>query len=202
MATLSATSALLISQWANSTRLKALLDVWLDVVRERVGEPLDEIQRQMNLDHASGIWLDWIGERLGLPRPSDENRAGDLFGFDEAGIGYNQGRFRDGGGFNVRAPIGDVLYRNLLRARAVTLLTPGGTLPDMERAVQFLDPFASVRDLHDMRFRVVTSVTRDVEVADRVRALPRPAGVQIVIVDRGKWGFDSAGLPFDQGGFA
>ena len=34
-----------------------------------------------------------------------------------------------------------------------------------------------------------------------IGALPRTAGVLIIYADRGRFGFDQAGVPFDQGAF-
>ena len=52
-----------------------------------------------------------------------------------------------------------------------------------------------------MTVRVVTSRRRLLELADSIGALPRTAGVLIIYADRGRFGFDQAGVPFDQGAF-
>ena len=200
MAAITASTNLLIAQWANSPHLSALLQVWIDVLREEVGEPLERLQEMLNLDTARGVWLDYLGERLGLPRPWDTRATNDRFGFDVAGLGFDQGRFSNEPELEARAPIADTLYRNLIRARAVLLLGAGDA-PTFERAIAFIDPEAVVSDLHDMTFRVVTGRRRIIELAERAQALPRPAGVQMILADRERFGFDLAGVSFDQGGF-
>ena len=50
-----------------------------------------------------------------------------------------------------------------------------------------------------MALRVVTSQKKNVELADRIRALPRSAGVALEVVAAGAFGYDDAGSGFDQG---
>ena len=52
-----------------------------------------------------------------------------------------------------------------------------------------------------MTVRVVTSMRSFLELADTSNALPRSAGVRIEYADRGRFGFDQAGVGFDQGPF-
>ena len=77
-----------------------------------------------------------------------------------------------------------------------------GTFATYAKAVQLIDPTASVFDNRDMTLRVVTSRRVFVELADSLGALPRTAGVMVRYADRGRFGFDLAGVPFDQGPFA
>ena len=55
----------------------------------------------------------------------------------------------------------------------------------MQRAVQAVDPAATVRDNHDMSCQVFTGMRYEIELADAYRCLPRPAGVRMIVVDRG-----------------
>ena len=76
-----------------------------------------------------------------------------------------------------------------------------GTIYTFSRAVREIDESAAVQDQRNMTVRVVTSRRRLLELADSIGALPRTAGVLIIYADRGRFGFDMAGVPFDQGAF-
>ena len=56
--------------------------------------------------------------------------------------------------------------------------------------------------MRDMTVRVVTDHQELLEMADEQGALPRTAGVQVVYVDRERFGYDDAGQPFDEGSFS
>ena len=60
----------LITQYASSTRLRALIQAILNVSDMQVLNVANELQRCLNIDLASGYWLDRIGRLLGIERPS------------------------------------------------------------------------------------------------------------------------------------
>ena len=196
---LKTTADLLITQWRNQPRIRAIIEIWLEVAQAELIDPLNTMRLYLTLSGAEGVWLGMIGERLGVPRPwSSAASTASAFGFDDAGVGFDQGLLSDPGAIQSRSPIGDRLYRAILYARVVTITTPG-TLASMVAAMAHVDPNASVRDNNDMSFTVHTGRRAHIELADRVGALPIPAGVRMEIIDRGAFGFDDAGVGFDQG---
>ena len=196
---LSASADLLIDQWHDPQApvLNRMLRIFLDAVQEGVLLASDEYEEMRHLSSAAGIWMDRIGERLGLERPTIVDQ-GVAFGFGDAGQSFDQARMADAGPVQPLSPVGDELYRRLLRARALRLLTYG-SLEYLRAAVAEIDPEAVVLDLDNMSFRVTTGRTEDMLLADRVQALPRPAGVRMVVVSTGLFGFDDSGVAFDQG---
>ena len=193
---LEASPKLLIDQWAGASNLNG-------IVRSFVGEgqvqidALERMEEMRQVDTAEGVWLDYIGERVGLARPSAEDYSR-TFGFDDAGVGFDQGRMRDLGPVQPRTPIGDELYRRMIKARGWLLLGYGNA-GYMRRAVREIDPAAIMTDLDDMSFRVTTTQRDEMLIGDKAGALPRPAGVRMVLADINIFGFDDAGVGFDQG---
>ena len=173
---------LLISQWRGAPNLRALVGIWSDVVDAEVAQPRATLDRMRSLDSAFGVYLDYLGERLGVPRPEVLTNSQALARFDVTGTGFNQGRFTALGGLEEREPLDDTHYRALLRARAEYGERTGScTLDVMTRAAQNIDAQAVVVDNHNMTVTVTTSLTVDMQRADDVGALPRPAGVALVI---------------------
>ena len=147
------------------------------------------------------MWLDYLGTRLGIERPATTDPAqDDRFGFDMAGSPFDQAPFRGDVANDAVYPLPDALYRRLVKARAIMVLGDG-TIYTFSRAVREIDESAAVQDQRNMTVRVVTSRRRLLELADTIGALPRTAGVLIIYADRGRFGFDQAGVPFDQGAF-
>ena len=196
-------SDVLLGQWRDAPRLRAVVTEVIQPIRDDALAAIERIEEMVDIDKSEGIWLDLFhGSRLGLLRPSTTDPARDeRFGFDQAGVGFDQGPFRGDAANDARYPLPDGLYRRLLRARLV-LLYGDGTMAALAEAVAELDPTAAVQDGYDMTVRIVTARRPLLELADRVGALPRTAGVRIVYADRGRFGFDRAGVGFDQGPFA
>ena len=212
---LDAQSDLVIGQWqlAESqaddevnvapTGLRRMIDIFLAVMKEHVITPMAAVQDQLSIDKAEGVWLDYLGARVGLERPESYNPAlDDRFGFDDAGQPFDSHPFLGvDTAATVSFPIADDIYRRIIRARGISVLSDGN-LEDFERAVLAIDNTASVGDRQNMTVRVVTDDDFILTLADAIGALPRPAGVQLVIAPRGQFGYDEAGVPFDQGPFA
>ena len=192
----------LLSQWRNSPRLRVLITEVIAALRDDLVAALDDLETMLHLDTAEGVWLDRIGAVLGLARPAVSDPAQDpRWGFDAAGEGFDQVPFRGVAASDALFPLADVHYRQLLRARAI-LVHGDGTPSTYTRAVHEIDPGAAVVDQRNMQVSVTTDRQWLLALADEVGALPRSAGVGILWKDRGRFGYDSAGEPFDRGAFA
>ena len=204
-----ANTGLLISQWAGATRLKALLDVWLAAVNDELVAPLLELDDMRSLDTARGVYLDYLGERLGVERPYVPNTFYmSTFGFHGHGVGWEQGRMAALEHLEAQTPLFDRDYRRLLKARAETDDFGGCTVGVMRRAVAHIDTTAVVTDNHDMTVTVHATEHALLLLADQLGALPRPAGVRMlldehsplfvtsgnVLVTSGNWGVASGGI--------
>ena len=197
---LEASSDLLIGQWEHSPRIVALVDAYVTQAQQ-IRDSIDELRIGRTLDRAVGVWLDWIGDRVGLRRPYTPNPTIDpRFGFDDAGVGFDVVPFRGDASNDATFPLPDATYRHLLKARFVTIRSDA-TFRSIKRAVQYVDPGASVQDRRNKTLRIVTSRRSLLELADRIGALPVSAGVGLVFADRDRFGFDESGVGFDQGAF-
>lgn len=177
-----ASADLFISQWQAAPNLRAVIGIWLDVLDEEIGTPLDELDAMRSLDTAMGVYLDYLGARLGVQRPYILSSADTLARFDQTGAGFDQGRFAALLALEERSPLDDTRYRAMLKARAeYDEQSGGGTLDVMTRAAQRIDSAATVVDADNMTFTITTRLTSDMQLADDVGALPRPAGVGLTI---------------------
>lgn len=160
---------------------------------------MKELEKQRNLDTAEGVWLDYIALRVGLRRPEAANSLLDeRFGFDRSGEGFDQHPFSGRDTSKQSFPLSDYVFRNVIKARGIAVRSDGN-LNDFRAAIRKIDPHASASDPYDMSVRVVTDQANSMRIADSVGAIPRPAGVKLVVVDRDRFGYDEAGTPFDQG---
>lgn len=172
----------LIQQWDGAPRLRALAQLWLDTLRSEIDEPLAALQRQRSLETAEGVFLDRLGDLLGCPRPAVAADADDLFGFQGAGVPFDQGRLKDERGFGDPVePIADPLYRRLLRARRNTILGDGSVQALREAAAE-IDSGASVEDGLDMTVTITTAEETPMTLAVACRAVGAPAGVTLAVV--------------------
>ena len=178
---------LVISQYAESTRLTSLLGGILEVFQAELVDPLHQLPDLAILALASGIWLDYLGERLGLTRPYRLSTDLRYFGFGDAS---DRGSF-DEAVFRSTAPdlsnqvqIGDNWYRSLLKGRALTLRL-GDSVPDIERvcAVVFDGGGYVSEDTANLAITIHVTDSREgfVSVAENAGVLPSPAGIAISI---------------------
>lgn len=180
---LSTTVDRFVSQWADATRLRTLGQIWLDTLRTEIVEPTEAIQAQRSLETAEGVYLDRIGDLLGCPRPalavaSDQS---DVFGYDGAGVGFDQGRMADESGFGDPVePIADAIYRPMLRARRTTILGDG-SVESLETAARHIDASATVEDGFDMTVTITTTMKPVMDLAVKCRAVGAPAGVTLTV---------------------
>ena len=192
---------LLIGQWQAGTRIRSVVEAFSDAVNAELEEPLEYLDIARSLESAVGPWLDAIASRLGVERPyTSEVGRSDRVGFDTAGQPLDTAPFRGDAVNDSLFPVPDAVFRRILCARAVTLFSQG-TYGEFVTAVRKIDPEASVIDNYDMTMKVISAVAWQLELADPLGALPRPAGVKVTYADRSRLGYDSAGLPFDQGVF-
>ena len=173
-----ASTDLLISQWANAFKLRTLLDIWFEALDVQIREPRERLRLMQNLNTAEGVWLDRIGERVNLERPSlPSTITSDYFGFDSAGVSFDQQPFTPDSALAGRVPMGDGAYRNALRARAV-MLTGRGSLADYRRAIQFIEPAATVTE-GTLKFTITTANQNLIQLLIDAGAVIKIPGVQI-----------------------
>jgi len=198
-----ASSDLVIGQWVDSPRLRAAIDAPVNAINDDVVTALSELDLQRSLDTATGIWLDFIGVRLGLRRPAtSEPSADSRFGFKgpTQSKGFDLAPFKGVEANDDVFPLPDELYRRFIKARAVLVLGDG-SFQKFVKAVKIIEPGASVVDTRKMTIKIATDDRETIMLADEIGAIPRSAGVLIQFVERGAFGYDEAGVPFDQGPF-
>lgn len=194
-------AALSIEQWQFAPRIQAILAIILEIGQEILDE-LQVLQSMRVIETAEGVHLDYIGRRLGLRRPATRDRAQDpRFGFDDAGQAFDTVPFAGVAENDSVFPLPDATYRRLLKARAITIQSDG-SFSAFVQSVHAIDSGASVTDLRDMTLRIVTDKQTDLELADDRGALARNAGIGIIYASRDRFGYDEAGVGFDQGPFA
>ena len=192
---------LLIGQWQGSEKLGALIQVYRDIVVEDIIPAFETLRDMRKIESAVGVHLEYLGRRLGVGRPSTADPSQDSrFGFDDAGTGFDQAPFRGARANDAVYPLPDAVYRQFLRARAITLLSDG-SIEALKASIHAIDPGAAVQDRRNMTVRVVTDRRAFLELADDRDCLARNAGVELDFADRGRFGFDDAGVGFDRGPF-
>ena len=176
---------LLIQQWQQAPRMRALVDALQGVMDDHLIRPLGEMEERLRIDIAEGFWLDCIGERLILPRPATDIANFASFGFHGSdGVGFDQGPFATVvEALSPRVPVGDEFYRKLLMMRAEALLADG-TVERLSDAVGHVFPGVSYRDGGDMTAEVQGAYqgldSRSLlEALDIAGGLPSPAGVEL-----------------------
>ena len=81
-----ANAGLLLHQWQQAPRMRALVDALQGVVDDHLVKPLEEMEERLRIDVAEGVWLDFIGEQLMLPRPATDMPTDyAFFGFQGSG---------------------------------------------------------------------------------------------------------------------
>ena len=180
-----ANAGLLIQQWQQAPRMRALVDALQGVMDDHLIRPSADMEQRLRIDTAEGFWLDCIGERLMLPRPATDIANFASFGFHgSAGVGFGQGPFSTVvEALSPRLPVGDEFYRKLLMMRAEALLADS-TVERLSDAVGHVFPGVSYRDGGDMTAEVQGAyqglASRSLlEALDIAGGLPSPAGVEL-----------------------
>lgn len=175
--------SLLLGQWVDAPNVVGLVRLFLSGA-SGVLDAVEALDGVRLVGSGEGVWLDAIGGRLGLARPFVPRPEADVrFGFDDAGVGFDRAAFRGRASNDQLFPLGDVPFRRLLTARGITLLGDG-SLMVLRRAVLAVDPDATVVDGRDMTVTVTTRQEELLTVANETGCLPRPAGVNLVFVQR------------------
>ena len=176
--------SLLIDQWQESPRMQELQRGKFGLIRELLIEPLERIERYINIDHAVGRFLDDIGERLGLQRPSIPGSlvGYPAFGFrDSDGVTFSQGRFQSANPLiGPRVPLGDGDYRKLLLVRAGAITSPT-TIPRMNETVRRGFPAAYYTDGDGIITLTVGESSTLVSMVTDLEIWPRPVGVELMV---------------------
>ena len=180
-----ANAGLLIQQWQQAPRMRALVDALQGVMDDHLVKPLANMEERLRIDTAEGVWLDFIGERLMLPRPATIVTDYAFFGFHgSGGVGFDQGPFATVvEALSPRVPVGDVFYRRLVRMRAEVLLTDG-SVPALEAVARKVLPRAEYVDHGDMSV-TVRNPFRDradwniLATLNAVGGWPSPSGVSL-----------------------
>ena len=180
-----ANAGLLIQQWQQAPRMRALVDALQGVMDDHLVKPLGEMEERLRIDIAEGFWLDCIGERLMLPRPATDIANFASLGFHgSGGVGFDQGPFATViEALSPRVPVGNEYYRLLLMMRAEALLADS-TVERLSDAVGHVFPGVSYRDTGDMTAEVQRAYqgldSRNIlKALDGVGGLPSPAGVEL-----------------------
>ena len=112
-----------LSQYVGSTRLNRLQQGFLDLMQDRIVEPLEEFDRLAHIEDRTGFHLDWVGVRLGIVRPRIKDPNLVYFGLRgtnaEGGRPLGQAPFYTSDqSDDAFQPIGDPAYRLVIEARA------------------------------------------------------------------------------------
>lgn len=200
-------SKLVIQQYRNSEKLMAIIDGFNKIVQDELITPALEIEKMHSIEHARAIWLDHIGERLGIRRPYLSSDEIDIFGFDDNGIGFDQGGFSEDGE-SLSVPASDDFYRKLIIARGAQLLTDGTVESMNEILVAAFDDGHYIDHTNmSMSVRLDGDYTLDqINLILNTNLITKPSGVRLqtlyVVPEDDVFGFDDNGLGFDQAGFS
>ena len=200
MTQLATSTELLASQWQNSPRLIAAVDAPIQAVQEEFIDALDALEVQRDVATATGVWLDYLGTRVGLKRPSVPDASANEFGFEGSGTGWDRAPFHGSSTVGALQPLPDETFRRFVQARGRLVLS-NGSFPDFWAACRIIDPAARIRDNRDMTVSIVTTRQSQFELADRIGALQRSAGVMIIYSQPGRFGFEDAGETWDTAPF-
>lgn len=178
---------LLLPQYEDAARLRALMSGAIGIEEAQVSEVLERLDRGGNPEESSGPLLDWMGHRLGIQRPIVS--TGEYLGYEgtdpEGGNPFNQEEYYDDiPSINQVAPLSDEIFRPILKARArrlrggadretieaiLAILWPhGGGYVDESAATVYL--VVSAED--DTLYRLVSDELFHL-------LIPRPAGVAV-----------------------
>ena len=189
-----ASESVLITQWRTSPKLKALLSGIVQVLQDKVIDPLVIMERALNPDVSSGILLDLIGERLALPRSYIGSEDASYFGFEgtatAGGKTFGQAPFYTlRRGVEAVEPIGDATYRPLLKARARRLRGRGADRETLEAILTVLfgngyvsESGANV-ELHTSTTELLVFQLASTKLFDVL--FPKPAGRAMELINDG-----------------
>ncbi len=130
-------------QFKNSVKFQEFLTAFLQEFQDLHISDL-QLLNERHLSVAVGVQLDGIGEIVGLPRPEKDIDVAGLFGFvdDLTALGFGDINDSETGGNFLslganKSPIGDDLYRLLIRAKIIENKT-AMTVEDTLRLISFV----------------------------------------------------------------
>ncbi|MCK5133235.1 MAG: DUF2612 domain-containing protein [Candidatus Sabulitectum sp.] len=188
-----------------SITLRDIVDAINSIIQTELIDPVDDLEQQLSILTAAGIWLDYIGKKVDFPRPQLTVDDVIWFGFDDAGLGFDQAPFMPPGVDTVG--IDDESYRALLIVRGGQLLTDC-SIPSMNTTID--GAFSTGRYIDNGNMTIDVIIDSDLSDAVIIAIagsgiITKPAGVRInetfVLNTSGTFGFDGNGVGFDQGTF-
>jgi hypothetical protein len=203
----------IISQWANSPKIRTLIDNWNENIDPSVNFQ-NFVEKIWNIETAVGFGLDIWGKIVGVSRNIGLPELSDYFGFDNVADDWSPfdvDPFYSGlsgaGGYALT----DTAYRSLIMVKALANISDT-TASSLNRLLQLM--FAGrgrfyVLDLGGMGGRYVFEfwlTAYEISIITASGVFPRPAGVDIsvMIAPNEFFGFAEAGeetLPFGDGTF-
>lgn len=176
----------LLSQYANSPVIIALIDAWSEAIDRLVG--FNDFYRAVwNVDTAAGFGLDIWGRIVGVSRALFVPTANFLgFASSSDALSFGDGIFYGGGAFTTNYQLTDAAYRQLILAKAALNIT-NGSIPAINAILRALFPNYEnvyVRDNADMTMTFVFGAQLskvDYAIVTQSGVLPRPVGVSVTI---------------------
>jgi hypothetical protein len=163
----------------NDPKLKILIDEINKIIQEKLINAAIDLEKQSSILIATGIWLDKWGDRLGFKRPYTPSDSFETFGFDDAGVGFDQAPFY--GGVDQNVSIADEPYRQYLIAYGGQLLTDG-TLDSLNSILRAAFGKGYYKDNGNMTVDVIIEITLEPIITSMITTtniLPKPCGVKI-----------------------
>ena len=177
---------LLIGQYDEPPRLRALIEGLLQLHQRELVEQLCRLENFSLVDLAEGVWLDRIGQRLGLYRPTDRSYRFLGFGRGEDRGTFGEVPFHSTAGEISRSGISDPWYRSLLKGQGIRLRS-GCSITDIEAvcAVVFTGGGWVEEDAAagSITVTVVDFRAGFIPIAEASGVIPKPAGVAMTIVE-------------------
>lgn len=174
-----------LSQYANSPVILALLDAWGSALDQR--ENMDRFYRYVwNVETAQGYGLDVLGRIVGVRRVLYIPTVEDYLGFkqDTSAKPFGYGIWYNGSNTTANFALSDAAYRRLILAKAALNLTDA-SIPAINQILLALFPDYGncyVRDDGGMHITYVFSeplTSVDYAIVGQSGVLPKPAGVSV-----------------------
>jgi len=189
-------------------QIKLLIDGINDLIQAKLIDAAEALELNASVLTAEGEWLDLIGAKINFPRPYFPPDQFTTFGFDDNGLGFDQGPFATGE--TADQPISDTLYRKWLIAKGGALIIDG-SLSSLTSVVQaaFNDDSEYI-DHGNMTMTCILEggeyTFQEIEAIVDANFLPKPCGVRVRLlynnINNDIFGFDGSGYSgFDQDPF-
>lgn len=199
-------TGVIVRQYQQSPVILGIAQRINEIIQTELIDSANTLEQYVSVLNARGEWLDRIGERFDIPRPALRDDQFLRFGFDDAGVGFDQAIFgpERGGG----TPIADETYRRLILARGGQLLTDASG-PSLDQILETAFGSGHYIDHQDLTVTVRIDGdfrTDELDLIIGTGLVTKPAGVRIreiiIVPSDGAFGFDDNGVGFDQAPFA